>query len=147
MPIRPMTMADLATVIKIEEQLFPTDAWTKDMFIGELSQVPTSRAVVVLEVENQIIGYASLRFVGREADVNTIAISPDFQRRGFGNELLNWLLNKAKELKVQEIFLDVRADNTAAIEMYRAAGFELIDIRRNYYDHKIDAQVLRKKIT
>jgi ribosomal-protein-alanine N-acetyltransferase len=91
--------------------------------------------------------YASLRFVGREADVNTIAISPDFQRRGFGNELLNWLLNKAKELKVQEIFLDVRADNTAAIEMYRAAGFELIDIRRNYYDHKIDAQVLRKKIT
>jgi ribosomal-protein-alanine N-acetyltransferase len=146
MHIRPMTMADLATVIKIEEQLFPTDAWTQDLFIGELTEVPASRAVVVLEVENQIIGYASLRFVGREADINTIAISPEFQRRGFGNELLNWLIDKSKELKVQEIFLDVRADNTAAIEMYRAAGFELIDIRRNYYEHKIDAQVLRKKI-
>lgn len=144
--IRPMTRADLPEVIAIEKNLFPTDAWTEDLFLGELVEVPASRAIVVLELDENIIGYASLRFVGREGDVNTIAVSTHFQRRGFGQQLLDWLLNKAQELGVRELFLDVRADNEPAIKMYRAAGFDRIDIRRNYYDHSVDAHVMRKKL-
>jgi ribosomal-protein-alanine N-acetyltransferase len=53
----------------------------------------------------------------------------------------------AKDLGVRELFLDVRADNLAAIEMYKKAGFDRIDIRRNYYDHSVDADVMRKKLT
>jgi ribosomal-protein-alanine acetyltransferase len=101
----------------------------------------------VAEFDGQVIGYVSLRFVGRQGDVNTIAIAKDFQRKGFGNQLLAWLLIAAKDLGVRELFLDVRADNLAAIEMYKKAGFDRIDIRRNYYDHSVDADVMRKKLT
>jgi ribosomal-protein-alanine N-acetyltransferase len=147
MDIRDMTKADLSAVLKIETDLFPTDAWTEALFLGELSEVPVSRKVAVAEFEGQVIGYVSLRFVGRQGDVNTIAIAKDFQRKGFGNQLLAWLLIAAKDLGVRELFLDVRADNLAAIEMYKKAGFDRIDIRRNYYDHSVDANVMRKKLT
>lgn len=147
MDIRDMTKADLSAVLKIETDLFPTDAWTEALFLGELSEVPVSRKVAVAEFEGQVIGYVSLRFVGRQGDVNTIAIAKDFQRKGFGNQLLDWLLMTAKDLGVRELFLDVRADNLAAIEMYKKAGFDRIDIRRNYYDHSVDADVMRKKLT
>jgi ribosomal-protein-alanine N-acetyltransferase len=147
MDIRDMTKADLSAVLKIETDLFPTDAWTEALFLGELSEVPVSRKVAVAEFEGQVIGYVSLRFVGRQGDVNTIAIAKDFQRKGFGNQLLAWLLMTAKDLGVRELFLDVRADNLAAIEMYKKAGFDRIDIRRNYYDHSVDANVMRKKLT
>jgi ribosomal-protein-alanine N-acetyltransferase len=147
MDIRDMTKADLSAVLKIETDLFPTDAWTEALFLGELSEVPVSRKVAVAEFEGQVIGYVSLRFVGRQGDVNTIAIAKDFQRKGFGNQLLDWLLMTAKDLGVRELFLDVRADNLAAIEVYKKAGFDRIDIRRNYYDHSVDADVMRKKLT
>jgi [ribosomal protein S18]-alanine N-acetyltransferase len=147
MDIRDMAKADLPAVLKIETDLFPTDAWTEALFLGELSEVPVSRKVAVAEFEGQVIGYVSLRFVGRQGDVNTIAIAKDFQRKGFGNQLLAWLLMTAKDLGVRELFLDVRADNLAAIEMYKKAGFDRIDIRRNYYDHSVDADVMRKKLT
>lgn len=145
--IREMTSSDLAAVLAIETDLFPTDAWSKDLFLGELAQVPISRKVAVLEHDGQVIGYASLRFVGREGDVNTIAVAKDHQRQGYGQELLNWMFTTAKDLGVRELFLDVRADNQAAIQMYKQAGFERIDIRRNYYENSVDADVMRKKLT
>ena len=40
MDIRDMTKADLSAVLKIETDLFPTDAWTEALFLGELSEVP-----------------------------------------------------------------------------------------------------------
>lgn len=147
MQIREMKNSDLDQVIEIEQKLFPTDAWTISLFLEELAQVPISRSVVVGQIGQEIIGYASLRFVGKEGDINTIAIAPSHQRKGYGNLLLTWLLENAKAKGVRELFLDVRADNAAAIEMYKNAGFERIDIRRNYYDNSVDAHVMRKKIS
>ena len=147
MSIRPMQISDLPKVLEIEQDLFPSDAWTEQLFLSELAEVPSSRAVSVIEIADQIIGYASLRFVGREGDVNTIAIAREFQGKGFGKLLLDWMLETAKLNGVKELFLDVRADNQAAIGLYLKEGFDQIDIRRNYYDHKIDALVMRKKLS
>ena len=144
--IRDMTKADLAAVMEIEEDLFPIDAWSIDMFLEELAQVPHSRKVCVLELAGQIIGYASLRFIGSQGDINTISVSKNFQRRGYGQQLLDWLEQTAKEKGVKELFLDVRTDNDPALAIYRKNGYVRIDVRRNYYGHSIDADVMRKKL-
>lgn len=144
--IRAMTKADLPDVMAIEEDLFPLDAWSIEMFLEELAQVPHSRQVCVLEIDGQIIGYASLRFVGNEGDINTISVARDFQRKGYGQLLLNWLEQTAKENGVKELFLDVRTDNEPAIAIYKKNGYLRIDVRRNYYGHSIDADVMRKKL-
>lgn len=141
-----MTLSDLDEVLAIEQKLFPNDAWSEDLFLGELSQVPESRRLYVLVQEEKIIGYASLRFVGRQADINTIAISLENQGKGLGQQLLRHLESEAKSLGVNEMFLDVRADNLAATKLYEKSDFIRIDIRRNYYEHSIDAFVMRKRL-
>ena len=145
--IRPMTTADLAAVLEIEKALFPIDAWTDALFLAELAEVSISRDVSVAILDSQLVGYASFRYVGKQGDVNTVAVASDQQGKGIGTALMDWLESQAALRNVREIFLEVRSDNEAAIKMYATRGYERIDIRRNYYGNTIDANIMRKKVT
>ena len=145
--IRPMTTADLSAVLEIEKALFPIDAWTDALFLAELAEVSISRDVSVAILDSELVGYASFRYVGKQGDVNTVAVASDQQGNGIGTALMDWLESQAALRNVREIFLEVRSDNEAAIKMYDARGYERIDIRRNYYGNTIDANIMRKKVT
>ncbi len=144
--IRPMTHSDLARVLEIEVDLFQVDAWSEDLFLGELAEVSISRDVSVAILDSEIVGYASFRYVGKQGDVNTVAVASDHQGKGIGTALMDWLESQATLRNVREIFLEVRSDNEAAIKMYDARGYERIDIRRNYYGNTIDANIMRKRV-
>lgn len=144
--IRPMTHIDLAEVLAIEVDLFPIDAWTEELFLGELAEVLNSRDVAVAILDSEIVGYASFRYVGKQGDVNTIAVSKDQQGKGIGTALMDWLESQATLRNVREIFLEVRSDNEAAMKMYASRGYERIDVRRNYYGNTIDANIMRKRV-
>ena len=144
--IRPMTHADLAEVLAIEVDLFPVDAWTEELFLGELAEVLNSRDVAVAILDSEIVGYASFRYVGKQGDVNTIAVSNDQQGKGIGTALMDWLESQATLRNVRQIFLEVRSDNEAAMKMYASRGYERIDVRRNYYGNTIDANIMRKRV-
>lgn len=144
--IRPMTTADLSAVLEIEKALFPIDAWTDALFLAELAEVSISRDVSVAILDSQLVGYASFRYVGKQGDVNTVAVASDQQGKGIGTALMDWLESQAVLRNVREIFLEVRSDNEAAIKMYATRGYERIDIRRNYYGNTIDANIMRKRV-
>ena len=144
--IRPMTHSDLPAVLAIEVDLFPIDAWTEELFLGELAEVSNSRDVAVAILDSEIVGYASFRYVGKQGDVNTVAVSRDQQGKGIGTALMNWLESQATLRNVREIFLEVRSDNEAAMKMYASRGYERIDVRRNYYGNTIDANIMRKRV-
>jgi ribosomal-protein-alanine N-acetyltransferase len=144
--IRPMKHSDLDHVLAIEVDLFPIDAWTEELFLGELAEVSNSRDVAVAILDSEIVGYASFRYVGKQGDVNTVAVSKDQQGKGIGTALMDWLESQATLRNVREIFLEVRSDNDAALKMYASRGYERIDIRRNYYGNTIDANIMRKRV-
>ena len=144
--IRPMTTSDLVAVLEIEKSLFPIDAWTEELFLGELAEVSVSRDVSVAVLDSQIVGYASFRYVGKQGDVNTVAVAENHQNKQIGTALMDWLESQAALRKVREIFLEVRSDNDAAMKMYVSRGYERIDIRRNYYGNTIDANIMRKRV-
>ncbi|MEY4900758.1 MAG: ribosomal protein S18-alanine N-acetyltransferase [Actinomycetota bacterium] len=144
--IRPMTTADLSAVLEIEKALFPIDAWTDALFLAELAEVSISRDVSVAILDSQLVGYASFRYVGKQGDVNTVAVASNQQGNGIGTALMDWLESQAVLRNVREIFLEVRSDNEAAIKMYATRGYERIDIRRNYYGNTIDANIMRKRV-
>ena len=144
--IRPMTTSDLAAVLEIEKDLFPIDAWTKESFLGELAEVSISRDISVAISDSEIVGYASFRYVGKQGDVNTVAVSKAHQGKGIGTTLMDWLESQAALRNVREIFLEVRSDNEAAMKMYASRGYERIDVRRNYYGNTIDANIMRKRL-
>src|SRR5215469_934279 len=88
--LRLMVAADLPAVLALEQELFPDDPWTADMFADEVVQPRDSRMYLVAEAvcEGQrgraIAGYAGVMFVpgGSQADVLTIAVAAACWGRG-----------------------------------------------------------------
>ncbi|WP_017537974.1 ribosomal protein S18-alanine N-acetyltransferase [Nocardiopsis halophila] len=139
--VRPMEGEDVAPVMVLERALFPKDAWSEDMLRGELAE-PT-RHYFVADRGGELVGYAGLRAVPPEGDVQTIAVRADAQGDGVGTRLLTTLLAEAQERGVTEMFLEVRSDNPRARELYRRFGFGEIGVRRKYY-RDADAIVMRR---
>jgi [ribosomal protein S18]-alanine N-acetyltransferase len=144
--LRPMRWWDLEVVAGLEPVLFSDDAWSPEVLWSELAGVPDSRTYLVAEADGEVVGYGGLWAHGEVADVQTVAVAPHAQRQGTGARLLAALLGDAESRGVGEVVLEVRADNAAALELYHAAGFERVGVRRGYYAHgRVDALVLRRR--
>jgi [ribosomal protein S18]-alanine N-acetyltransferase len=144
---------DVEGVLALERHLFGASAWTPETFWAELAH-PRTRWYVVAETETQtegeaggrpaLVGYAGLLIPGPEADVQTVAVAPSAQGRGIGGRLIDALIDTARRRGATTLLLEVRADNQAAIALYRRRGFERIAIRRRYYQPEdVDAWVMR----
>jgi len=78
-------------------------------------------------------GFALIRTIAGEAELLTIAVDPTLRRRGLGRTLLDAALVRARARGAAAIFLEVAADNVAAIGLYEAAGFQRSGTRPGYY--------------
>lgn len=143
--LRPMRWWDVPAALELERTLFP-DPWSEATFWSELAGVPDTRWYVVAERAGRLVGYAGLFASRHEADVQTVAVAPDEQGRGLGGVLLRALLDEAARRGVNQVLLEVRADNEAAQRLYAAHGFARISVRRGYYQPGgVDAIVMRRR--
>lgn len=140
---RPMVHADVPEVWEMEKALFPTDAWPLDMFIGELDQTETRNYWVVLD-DGKIVAYCGLMCVLPLADVQTIAVAPEYEGRGIGTHLLHLMIDTAIDRSATDLLLEVRADNPRARGLYERNGFDAIHRRARYYRDGVDAVIMRK---
>ncbi|SEG95248.1 ribosomal-protein-alanine N-acetyltransferase [Saccharopolyspora kobensis] len=138
--------ADLKRCAELEQVLFPgDDPWSWEAFASELDQ---GHHYVGAYLDGRLIGYAGLAVVGRaphaEAEVHTIGVEPGHQGTGVGKALLRALLARADEQRATT-FLEVRTDNEPAIAMYRKHGFEIVGLRKRYYQPSgADAHTMRR---
>lgn len=140
--LRPMAAGDVDAVMALERALFPADAWSEGMLREELAETAT-RHYVVAVAGDALVGYAGLRFVPPEGDVQTMAVAESAWGTGIGGALLTELLDQAARRGVRDMFLEVRSDNPRAQKLYARFGFERIGIRRGYYNGA-DALVMRR---
>ncbi|MFE7134661.1 ribosomal protein S18-alanine N-acetyltransferase [Streptomyces sp. NPDC057638] len=141
---------DLGPVLALEHDLFPEDAWSAGMFWSELAHArgpAATRRYVVAEADGRIVGYAGLAAAGDLGDVQTIAVAPDHRGTGLGARLLTDLLRHATAFECEQVFLEVRVDNTRAQKLYERFGFEPVGFRRGYYQPgNVDALVMRLNV-
>ena len=60
----------------------------------------------------------------KAAVIHILAVSPDYQGKGIGSEMVRGAINMAKEKGMQAIRLDALASNIPAHRMYERLGFE-----------------------
>ncbi|GAC1371340.1 MAG: ribosomal protein S18-alanine N-acetyltransferase [Pseudarthrobacter sp.] len=142
---RDMALEDVPAVNALEQRLFPADAWPLEMFLAELSQ-PETRRYLVAECGGDIVGYAGLMCIEPIADVQTIAVVPEFEGRGIGSALLTRLIEEARRRRAADVLLEVREDNPRAQQLYVRFGFEQIHVRRKYYRDGVDALIMRLQL-
>ena len=136
----------LTTVMDLEQKLFPADAWSAASMASELSANHTYYLGVF---DKDLVGYAGLSTSpgAFSSDIQTIGIALDHRGKGLGRELMQRLIAKAKEHGSEQLMLEVRADNQAAISLYESLGFEQIDVRKRYYQPAgVDALIMRLAI-
>ena len=137
--IRSMLRDDLPKVISIEQTCYP-EPWSGETFFQGLTREEYKS--FVCELDREIIGYVIFWRGVREIHLLNLAILPDFQGRGFGTTLLDFVINFSPTEDYPTIILEVRTNNRAAISLYESKGFERIGIREKYYSNGDDALVM-----
>ncbi len=108
--------------------------------VGYLLTAPAGEAPAV-------VAYGGMLITVDEGQITNIAVHPDCRRRGYGAAILHALLRHAKDCHLESVSLEVRASNTAAIALYRGAGFTEAGRRKGFYQKPTeDALVMVCKI-
>lgn len=78
-------------------------------------------------------GFIMGRAVLDEAELLTLAVAPQAQRRGLGRQLLAAFEDEARARGAATAFLEVAEPNTAARALYASAGYAQTGRRPRYY--------------
>jgi ribosomal-protein-alanine acetyltransferase len=90
----------------------------------------------------RLIGFLVAHRVGRDWELQNIAVSKVLQRHGIGASLLSEFIAHARRENHTEIFLEVRESNRNARALYQNAGFKEAGVRKDYYSNPIEKAVL-----
>ncbi len=144
--IERMRLSDLDEVMELERMCF-TQPWTRGMFESDLLQGEFTYYIVA-RLEGKLVGYAGMWTAGGEAHITTIAVHPDFRRRGIGSALMRMLLEEALRRGAEIAVLEVRRSNEAAQQLYKKWGFRPVGVRCGYYSNPPeDALILELPLT
>lgn len=78
---------------------------------------------VALRVDSQVVAVGSAYVEGAFGGLFNIVTARDVRRRGYAELLVRELLRRMHQDKVQHAYLQVSADNLAALALYRKLGF------------------------
>ncbi len=129
--IQPMKREDISDVQEIERAVFPTP-WSRATFEREIEK-PEFHRLIVAKLGGRIVGYACLFYILDEGHVTNIGVTPEFQGKGIGTQLMLDLVKFAMAKGVRRLMLEVRPDNRVAQRLYRKFGFFMTGVRRGYY--------------
>jgi ribosomal-protein-alanine N-acetyltransferase len=125
--------------------------WSEKAF-ARLAQAADSRVVVLraprADRTAAVAGYAAWRVIADEVEILSLAVRPEWRRRGLGRWLVSLALSLATRRGARIAFLEVRAGNTAARQLYSALGFREAGRRSRYYHDPVeDAMVLTRDLS
>ena len=95
-------------------------------------------------------GFVMGRAVAGEAEVLTLAVAPEQRRQGVARALMQGFAAQAQAAGAETAFLEVAADNHAAIALYLSLGYAEAGRRKRYFETphgtRIDALVMAKPL-
>jgi [ribosomal protein S18]-alanine N-acetyltransferase len=146
--IVPMTVRHIAALMPYEREMFGTEAWTRSGYQSELADKRLRYYVAAEGPEGELLGWGGVMVIGDSAEILTVGVVPAARRAGTARRMITELVAEATRRGAREAFLEVRVDNAAARALYEREGFQLLGVRRGYYDAgRVDAVTMRKDLT
>ena len=135
-------VASIEAIVQLQE------AWDYQSIIELLEQ--DSIDLLVVYQSDKIVAYCLYQVVFEQAEILRIGTHPDYQRQGIASQLFIKLNKELQDNKVENLLLEVRADNLPAIALYERQGFVVIHQRKGYYSQPnhsaIDALIMQLKL-
>ncbi|MHA1615764.1 MAG: ribosomal protein S18-alanine N-acetyltransferase [Candidatus Njordarchaeales archaeon] len=140
--IRKASIEDVEEIFEIEKLSFkrPYPKYYLQWLIEGLADI-----FLVAEVNGKIIGYIAGRVeYGNLGHIVTIAVHPNWRRKGLGTMLMRKILNYFRKNSCKKAYLEVRVSNEPAIKLYQRLGFRKVRIIKHYYEDGEDAFLMAK---
>lgn len=128
--LRAMSTRDLDLVLATEVRAF-SFPWTRGNFIDSLAA--GYLAELLLDERGELVGYFVAMVGVGELHLLNLTVSPPWQRQGHACRLLDVLEQRCRDHQLQSLWLEVRASNERALQLYRRRGFAEVGLRPNYY--------------
>ncbi|HEX2252458.1 MAG TPA: GNAT family N-acetyltransferase, partial [Thermoanaerobaculia bacterium] len=132
--VRRARRAEVRRLALLEEAGFD-EPWSAESLAREIEGPHTLVLVAAARRGDPPAGFAAYRLVpgGEEAELLRLAVEPAARRQGLARALLDEGRRRLAEAGCERCFLEVRADNRAALALYDATGFHRIGRRAGYY--------------
>lgn len=128
--LRAMQIGDLEQVLAIERAAYEFP-WTRGNFLDSLAGGHLCELLV--DAHDGLLGYYVAMPGVAEMHLLNLAVAPPLQRRGHALVMLNALRARSRQQHALELWLEVRASNHRARQVYRRHGFVEVSLRRGYY--------------
>jgi len=142
------TTRDLRELLNLERECFTTEAY-RERQIRDLLKSPNA-IVLSAKVDADIAGFviSLVEDCGKAklGHVVTIDVAVKHRRKGIGLTLLREVEHALSQRNVQVIYLEVRADNKSALQLYRKQDYVETELLENYYSVGIHALRLMKRL-
>ena len=99
----------------------------------------------VYKEDNEIIGYINYDIMYERSELIQINVVPTRWNNHIGSKLMEYMFKELEDNSVTEITLEVRIDNTKAINLYKKYGFIEVGKRVGYYQG-IDGILMKKEL-
>lgn len=146
--LRRAEATDLQRLIGVAENAPGAPRWSSSTWQQILrSPDAVHRIVLIAESVNECVAFGVLGLAGDNAEIESLAVSAEWRRRGIGRDLCTHLLNWARARDAKVASLEVRVSNVAAHALYHSLGFREVALRRSYYrDPEEDALVMTRDL-
>lgn len=140
----PLLAEHLEAVAELERLCF-SEPWSENALTFLLGD--TALGLVALDENGRAIAYVGMLIAPDEGQITCVAVHPSARRQGLGRALIDRLILEAAARGLEQISLEVRVSNEAAIALYERAGFYRAGVRRNFYRKPTeDALVMLRKL-
>ena len=120
----------LDRVLQIENAVYP-HPWSRANFEDSIQ---TGYQMQVLTTPDaDILGYFIAMKGYEEVHLLNITVAEPFQRHGWARVMLDALAVWSRGQGAAWLWLEVRANNERALQVYKAQGFKLVSVRQDYY--------------
>lgn len=136
MNLRLASYADAQMIALMSRELIETGlkGWSWDPKRVAKAIQAKDTLVVVAAVRSHITGFSIMNFGDEQAHLSLLAVKPSHQRCGIGKRLVTWLEESALVAGITTFNLELRANNYAARDFYRAMGFTEVAYIPGYYN-------------
>jgi ribosomal protein S18 acetylase RimI-like enzyme len=126
---------DKENLISLSQDIFE-DSYEDAKNIITRSFEADNRLQYIAKLDEVLVGMGAVSFENEEASISGLGISPQYQGKGFGQDLLNLILSELKRDGTENITIEVDSNNEVAFNLYKICGFEVV-ASFNYYRKRI----------
>jgi [ribosomal protein S18]-alanine N-acetyltransferase len=130
---QPLTADWLDRVLDIENTVYP-HPWSRANFEDSIKTGYQMQVLTTSDAKNaDTLGYFIAMKGFEEVHLLNITVAETYQRQGWAKLMLDALAVWSRGQGSAWLWLEVRSSNERAQQVYKAQGFKLVSVRKDYY--------------